>query len=717
MSTADFTDGSDFYRGVISSMSDISYDLQLFTFRTTQNSITLNIINDKAFDSNKRFSDLVGTNAYDNRKFEIYVITNELSGILTKEIVCYGSIAADFQYDSKKISVQLNDFRTSINTALPQTLIKEDDTTNDFHYAPEKNYNKPIPILYGDHTHTAAYDSGVIVENTERWATRSKVPAIVINEFNTDGNKATAVCDTEVMYSMNTSTTYLYNGGVYSALPSGNVAVSAADAEIKFNTRTAYALIDLIPNDTTNSNFTRDKFLQTTLAASTDGAGADDLFLFGVGSVSNLGVIATNGIKSVIIGGVTNAAAAIQLEIDGTAATTEVDIAGTGQRTLLTGGLGTTNPVMSYSAAEITSWDFSSELTLVVTRAAGTNATVTLDAAFIEVEYTPNDGTSHIGFVEELQWVNRQDWWSGKMPEFDYVSVEKSFNFPKDLQVIYVSAAGREYASWVDGSRGSPGNSHNAGSLIEHPVFVIESILRTELGLADANINMISFDTVAAATSTYKIAFSQLNRIKAFDLIDDICRQFCYYFFINGEGKATLVDRKLASAYDPSSLSPAYSIDFNDCELNEIRKTGIGNVKTKIRIEYDYDYGPRTNRLNIETASPNNSTYNRDNSLDLVVDCNKIRFDVDADSTANAKAVATKIHDLYKDIYQVRKNVVSITAFNAVYLKSEIGDIVSIANVPSEITLYGTAFSNQNFMITKISKSESVIKMDLTQVS
>ena len=94
-----------------------------------------------------------------------------------------------------------------------------------------------------------------------------------------------------------------------------------------------------------------------------------------------------------------------------------------------------------------------------------------------------------------------------------------------------------------------------------------------------------------------------------------------------------------------------------------------------------------------------------------------MRYLVNAGSDANAKAVPTLIHNLYKDNHQTRKNVVSLTAFNPVYLKSEIGDIVSISNVPTEITLYGTAFDDQNFMITKIAKSESIIKMDLTQVS
>ena len=99
------------------------------------------------------------------------------------------------------------------------------------------------------------------------------------------------------------------------------------------------------------------------------------------------------------------------------------------------------------------------------------------------------------------------------------------------------------------------------------------------------------------------------------------------------------------------------------------------------------------------------------------MDCNKIPFNVEASSLANAKLVATSIHNLYKDNLQTRKNIISLTALNPIYLKCEIGDIVSLTNTPSSITVFGTAVSNQNFMITKVSKSTNKINLELTQVS
>jgi hypothetical protein len=719
VSTVDFTDGSDFYKGVVSSMGDISYDLDFFGFKAKQNGITLKIINAKAFDDNKRFSDLVGTNAYDNRKCEIYVIPNELSGLITKEIVSYGKISANWDYDNRFVNIRISDFRTGINVALPQTVIKEDDTSNDFHYAPEDNFNKPIPILYGDHSHNTAFDSGVLTEETERWATRSKVPAIVVNEFDTSSNKAIAKCDTQAVHTLNASTVYIYNNGMYSALETASsaVAVDAATAKISYEGTTAYAMIGLNMDSAVDSSFTRDRFENTSVTKSHSYSGDGeykDLITFGVPQMTNLGTIDTIKVYSTATASGSTSLTARWL-IDGVAATTGSAII-VGQRGIVNSS--DIDITADYSAPQKAAWDLESELT-VESQLASSSGSLVFDQAWLQIKYAVNDPTVHKNWYDVV--VPSGMFLGGENPEemegHEVHPTELVFLTPNNVKIVYISGKGRKYGSWVDGSRGSPGNSHNSGDLIEHPVYIIEEILRTELGLGDTNINMISFDTVAAATSTYKAAFSQFNRDKAFNIIDDICKQFCFYFFFNGEGKATLVNKKLASAYDPASLSPDYSIDFNDCDLGIIKKTDMNKVKTKVRIEYDFDYGSSNNRLNIETSSPNNTDFNRDKSMDLVIDCNKIRYDVEQSNDTNAKALATTVHDLYKDNHQTRKNVMSITALNPIYLKCEIGDIVGLSNVPSDITLFGTAFSNQNFMITKISKSESVIKMDLTQVS
>jgi hypothetical protein len=721
LSTVDYTDGSDFYKGAIASIGDISYDLNFFKFTTRQNGITLKIINSALFDSNKSFSDLVGDNNYDNRRFEIYAIGEEGSGT-TKEIISYGTISANFEYNQNNISITLNDFRNSVNTGLPQTIIREDDTTNDFHYAPDENFNKPIPILYGSHKSASAYDEGGTFFNasTDRWAARSKVPAVIVNQFDTATNKTIAKVDTEAVKTLDDNNIYTYRSDIYSAFLPSNCSVDASSASVSFVGSRAYALIPFNMDSAENSSYSRDKFAVTTKTVTLPSSiGTHDILDLGVPDVPKLGKIdSSNAIKIFCIGRETSTEAPLlQFEIDGTAATTEVEAPA------VRGHLGSVSSyddggdvTADFSSDEKETWDFTSEITLTGRKVSTSASVVEVEQAWLEILYTVEDPASFIGFVEEVY--QPPDYYDhDAYNEHEVMTISKTFTVPKDMKIVYVSAEGRVFGSWIDGSRGSPGNSFNANDLIEHPAYVIEDILRTELGLGDANIDMSAFDTVASATSSYVCGFSQYNRVLAFELINDICRQFCFYFYFNGEGKATLVDKKLTSAYNPSSYTEDYSIDFSECIFGSISKTAVDNVKNKIRIEYDFDYGSESNRLNIETSSPNISDWNRSKSLTQVVDCNKIYFDVEANSLANAKLTATTIHDLYKDNQQTRKNVVKLTALNPIYLKSEIGDIVSLTNVPSDITIFGTAITTQNFMITKVSKSMNQIKLELTQVS
>lgn len=726
ISTVDFTDGSDFYHGIVSSVGPIQDTLQLFDFRVQQSSVDIEVINTKVFatDSKKRFSDLVGTNDYDGRKAEIYVIPTENQGNVTKEQLFSGVITADFDYDQTRCSITVNNYKQKYNISLPQTIIRQDDTANDFHYAPEINFNKPIPMLYGNFVPDLNYFNSQTSDlASDRFgSTRNLAPAIVVNEFDTDSNKSIALADTRELYGMDANRAFLYSSGVYSNIDntSSQVSVTTASAKVSFDfgSKTAYAIIPMVPKAGQDSSYTRDRHSQTTNSFTTTGTfgSTTELSDFGLGDVSSLGTLASsNPVRIYMMGSVTTNALDIQVEIDGNtggnSGTTQQNQNATGQRVMLLGGSGGTDNVVTF--ADASSWGFNSEITLVAQTGSG-QGTVTVDSAWMQVKYEPNEAKSFVGTVKEKKV------FMNKPFEFDIkdVEVERDFSFPSNAQVIYIGAQGREYGSWVDESRGSPGNDKNNGDIINHPVHMIEDILRNELGLTSSQINVSDFDTIYNLDTSMIAHFSQIDEIKAFELIDDICRQFGYYFFFSGDGIARIVPRKLTSAYDPSSLNPDITISFDDCAFQDIRKTRVGNVYTKIRLEYDYDYGPRKNRLNITTSSTNKADYKRDKDLELNTSCDKIYYVAQSNQTeTQAKSYAQTIHDLYLDLYKTRKNVINLISYNLTHLKLEVGDIVAISDEPSDLTLYGTAITNQNFMITRTIKNTNQIELELTQVS
>ena len=721
ISTVDFTDGSDSYYGIISSLGPIQDTLELFNFRVKQSGVSIDVINTKNIASNTKqsFSDLVGTNAYDGRKAEIYVIPNENVGNITKEQIFSGVITADFNYDQSKCSIYVNNYKQKYNISLPQTIIRENDTSNDFHYAPEDNFNKPIPMLYGVFAPDFNYDFSQTSDRaSDRFgSTRNLAPAIVVNEFDSSSNKTIAKADTQTLFFLDAHRAFLYQSGIYSNIDnsSSQVAVDTSTAKISFDFRdkNAFAVIPMVPSSTQNSSFTRDRHSQTSISTTTTNSNGDnELYDLGIGNPASLGTLAsTNPVRAYMYGSVATAPLELQIEIDGSASTDLVNQNATGQRVALLGGSGTTDNVCGFTGAA--TWQFGSEITLVA-RTGGANGTVTVDSAWLQVEYTPNEARSYIGTVRETQLYFKKPFEVGTRD----VDVEKNFSIPSNSEVIFVGATGREYGSWIDGSRGSPGNNKNSGDAIKHPVHMIEDILRNELGLVDAQINMSDFDTIYNLNTSLEGHFSQVDEIAAFDLIDDICRQFGFYFFFSGDGVARIVPRRTTSAYNPGSYSPSYTISFDDLVFKGVQKTDLSNVFTKIRLEYDYDYGPRKNRLNITTSSTNKADYKRDKDIEFKTSCDKIYYlNESGNDITDAQEIAQAMHDVYLDLYKTRKNVLNVISYNLTHLKCEVGDIVAISDEPSDITLYGTEITNQNFMITQTKKTPSQIELELTQVS
>lgn len=79
------------------------------------------------------------------------------------------------------------------------------------------------------------------------------------------------------------------------------------------------------------------------------------------------------------------------------------------------------------------------------------------------------------------------------------------FDFTTEmLDKVYVECSGRKFGSWIDNANHS--NSFDAGDLIKHPPYIIESILIDVLGVAEANIDQVSFDRAYDSNVEARIA-------------------------------------------------------------------------------------------------------------------------------------------------------------------------------------------------------------------
>ena len=291
-----------------------------------------------------------------------------------------------------------------------------------------------------------------------------------------------------------------------------------------------------------------------------------------------------------------------------------------------------------------------------------------------------------------------------------------TYTTPGKIDYVYCSGKGRKYGAWITASSRSVG--YTTSDFIENPVFMIEDILRSELELTSSEIDYASFNASGNTSNGYigeyfadavgdiKFAFSQHKFIPSKDLVEHLGSLCFSYVFISGDGKVKI--RTLRQTDDYSSADE--TIDFKDIVLENISQTPIGDVKNSIEVNYNHDYGAKSNK---STATATDST-SQGTTVNGFNDTLKLTFDANEilDSTT-----ATKLAEAYLYLMKTRKIVINFKCARPKYSHLEIGDIVKFSNWDSNIKIYGTAMGTDYYMVTKIEKHPNNSKMEIIKVS
>lgn len=384
----------------------------------------------------------------------------------------------------------------------------------------------------------------------------------------------------------------------------------------------------------------------------------------------------------------------------------------------------------SISTANKDGWNLESQIIITLNdNTSNVGQTLLIQEAAIEIEYKLERGFGKIVETVEYFTTPSQEILSARIgPRGRRTTITKSNlkitrkstffdeTSPKEVNVLYINAKGRKFGSWIDAN--SRNNGYNQGDLIENPVYIIEDILRSEMGLSANDIDFSTFDSIGNTSngtigtafidsvSDIKFAFSQYKFLDGISLIRKICMQSGLYFFFNAEGKATLRQRLQSSQYSSADRT----IDFNDCVFKKISRSNINFVKNKIEINYRYDYGTEQTLLS-DTSS---DTTSRD-KYSASSESQELKLDADCiqDTTT-----AQKLGDCYLNWFKDRKNRVELTILKPRYSDLEIGDIVNFTNFPSNLKAYGSTITTSDyFIIDDITKAPNLIDIKCTEVS
>ena len=124
VSDTDRDDGSDFYHGVVTDFGELIQNLDYFSFTTSISNMTIKIANTHNSIQGGRFSDLLSSNNFANRKWELFQCINGLTFDTAANQIGTGVISGDFKYNRNEIILDLLVlFSTIKSTSIEQVVI------------------------------------------------------------------------------------------------------------------------------------------------------------------------------------------------------------------------------------------------------------------------------------------------------------------------------------------------------------------------------------------------------------------------------------------------------------------------------------------------------------------------------------------------------------------------------------------------------------------
>ena len=734
-------DDIDIYYGIVSSWGTYSQSLDFFNFTTSTGNMSIRLLNTDKTIEGGRFSDLFSSNNFANRKWELFLNTSQAGTYDTAaRMIGTGVIGGEIKYDYDSVTFTLLDLNTRHHKRLPTNVVDSSTYAN----APEKNIDKPIPITYGDFFEKT--DIGTIpTTHFDRFKTfyKNAFPAIITDKFDVGVAGVEAYVDSEAMHTLSDENVYYYKDGNYATI-TGTVDATTNNPRIEFSGSRCKAYFPLSSSGFTIGSGTGTHTYETNISNGDFGdsnnttiavtSGNNITVNFGVTPITKLGEFV--GARAVAKFGTVSGSFSVSnyLKIAGqaflySAVATDAEITAT----------------LIFDDDEKASWDFTGVVAVLLNSASG-DLSVEISEMGVVVEFDIDNIETHK--VQELYEVITQtasaldigyDEYDATMTETVTRTRTKTINSPAEIEYVYVSGKGRKYKAWIDTINGSnrtdgngdaPDPNYGTSNVIKNPVYMIEDILRTEVGLDSSStgidIDIESFDYAGAkqtgtsgntrkgdtsllfndAIADIMFSFSQYKFINSRDLINRICKQICSWVWISGDSKFKI--RVLKRPTD--TFAADKTIDFNDINLKSISKTNFNTVRNDITVNYNYDYGQGQNLSQVNTAdstSKGTGATGNNQTLNLVLDAECI-----IDETT-----ATQLADAYKAIFKDRKVVINFDIMSPKYNDLEITDHIDFSNWDSNLKFYGTAYNADFFIVQKISKrvdgcSITAIKVD-----
>jgi len=492
-------DSADTYHGIVSSWGNYQQSLSFFSFSTSTGNLSIKLINAEHSIQGGRFSDLLATNNFANRKWQLFQNTNGLSTFDTAaRMIGTGVISGDIKYDNEFVSLTLLDMSSRYYHTIPRSTVNSTDHTN----APDKNYTKPIPIAYGDFHEKE--DVGTIpTTNFDRFINfyKGAFPAIVVDEWDATNARLEAACDIMSMHTLDADNVYGHFKNSYAQCDTSTITANSATVTATGDDFRVY--VPLLSHATyaagggsawSNYANTINGIFDGNYVDFSAAGGAEANIAWRLPKVEKLGTLTSVSMLMSLSNGAGSPATGFYISPAAGGSVIATIVAGGVNMSTVDGEhIEVITSIFAGDDAE--QWDLEDDIFFVLDDATGSGSQSTrILEVGVMIEFKPDSGVEtkvdqiQEFFMPEEVLDPKYDAALGKgtvVYSKRKIVTSADAVIPSISSYLFYSGKGRKYGAWIDSNTAGSSartNGINKGALIESPIYIIEDLLRTECG-------------------------------------------------------------------------------------------------------------------------------------------------------------------------------------------------------------------------------------------
>lgn len=264
--------------------------------------------------------------------------------------------------------------------------------------------------------------------------------------------------------------------------------------------------------------------------------------------------------------------------------------------------------------------------------------------------------------------------------------------------IFFAECEGRKYGAWISGRS----SNYSAGDMIEDPAGIIESILRDELGLIDADIDMPSFINAENTSVKARINLHSGNEIDSNRVIRQLTEQSSFLFFYSAAGKAKLIDLNDKTPTTATRGAHPVVIPFSHIKEGSLKISKASKIFNSLtyKSRFQQEYNAFRDTTILEDAASIAAFGTRP----YIAKWPNL-------AGASADAIAEFLVGT-NGIFSNQHNVIQFEALGDLYSDLEMGDWFEMnVNLDPHVLLYGSSWFGHQFLPLAISKLEDSTKI------